>query len=213
MRRDCTRVSLIEDRRNEHGRQRRNRHTPYVHTYVRASCSPSHPRSLIPYSSPARCSPSYPFDADHPAPPFPAYARARGNGKWGLVISLTFEHSSSSWSRPQRNPSLSLLASLTLFLILLHPRLLPLTPPSFSYTKASIYPVLRVSLRVVSSFYTVRPLWMNLMDDSWYETVTNGRRTVGFRLFVFFLLSNLPPSFSLSVFLHLILSRVCAFWH
>lgn len=32
MRRDCTRVSLIEDRRNEHGRQRRGIHIPCTRT-------------------------------------------------------------------------------------------------------------------------------------------------------------------------------------
>lgn len=67
MRRDCTRVSLIEDRRNEHGRQRRDRHTPYVHTYV-----PHVLRRALDPLSPARCYPSYPFDApDHPFPPPP----------------------------------------------------------------------------------------------------------------------------------------------
>ena len=37
----------------------------------------------------------------------PAYARACRNGKWEFVVSLTFEYSSSSRSRPQRNPLFS----------------------------------------------------------------------------------------------------------
>lgn len=189
MRRDCTRVSLIEDRRNEHGRQPRDRHTPYVHTYVPhvlcRALDPLSPTSLLLVAPPPRTL---------PMPPtillFPAYARACENGKWEFVVSLTFEYSSSSRSGPQRNPLLSSCFT--------HPfsfctpgcyLSLSFPPPSFFYTrptKAFIYPVLRVSLRVGSPFHTVRPLRMNLTDDSWYEIVMSGRRTVGCRLFVSF---------------------------
>lgn len=80
-----------------------------THTYV-LCLSPPRPRSLNPSV------------LDYPLPPlFSAYA-SRGNGKWGFAISLTFEHSSLSRSRPQRE----IYPSLSLFLILQHFRLLPL---------------------------------------------------------------------------------------
>lgn len=79
MRRDCTRVSLIEDRRNEHGRQRRAGQTHTRVPHVRASYSASF--------SPRRA--TNPLPRDMPPPPLTRYttplscacARARGNGK------------------------------------------------------------------------------------------------------------------------------------
>lgn len=55
MRRDCTRVSLIEDRGNEHGRQQPSRH-------ARASSSPSRffPLALYAYTRSRRVSLMYP---------------------------------------------------------------------------------------------------------------------------------------------------------
>lgn len=55
MRRDCTRVSLIEDRGNEHGRQQPSRH-------ARVSSSPSRffPLALYAYTRPRRASLMYP---------------------------------------------------------------------------------------------------------------------------------------------------------
>jgi len=79
-------------------------------------------------SIPILCSPSYPSDVSL----FPAYAHARGNGKWGLVVSLTFEHSSLSRSRPQRNPPLSP--------CLAHPFSHPSAPPVVTSHSLSLSP-------------------------------------------------------------------------
>lgn len=191
MRRDCTRVSLIEDRRNEHGRQRRDRHTVRTRTRLAFTVFPR--RVLDPLTLSAPRHPSY----SHPL--FPAYARARGNGKWGFAISLTFEHSSSSRSRPHRNSSLSSPRSPFFSSPSLHTPdccLLPL-PTRVSRRPPPISPVLQISLRVGSSFHTVRSLRMNLTDDGWYEIVTSGRRTADCGLFVLFSSSSfqsLAPS-------------------
>lgn len=56
--------------------------------------SPLRPRSLNPSAL------NYPFP--------PLFSTSRGNGKWGFAISLTFEHSSLSRSRPQREICLCL---------------------------------------------------------------------------------------------------------
>lgn len=104
--------------------------------------------------------------------PFPLlFSASRGNGKWGFAISLTFEHSSLSRSRPQREICLPLPFSHPAFPIVASHSLL-----YGSCKSSSSYSVLQISLRAGSSFYTVCPLWMNLMDDCWYmrERVMNG---------------------------------------
>lgn len=97
--------------------------------------------------------------------------------------------------------------SLTLFLILLHFRLLPLIL-SLSSIRVPRKPpsILSYGSRFESwsSFYTVRPLRMNLTDDSWYETVTSGRQTAGCRLFVSF--------FFFAIFLPLSLCQPFIIW-
>lgn len=121
-------------------------------THVRASRSPSRPRSLIPCSP---CLPLVPFRCpDYPPPLFCVCTCSRKRQMRTRVVSLTFEHSSSSRSRPQRNPPLSRHLAHPFS----HPTTLPTVtshPLSFfcmSPTKASIYPVLRVSLRVLIFF-------------------------------------------------------------
>lgn len=116
--------------------------------HVRASIlclSPPRPRSLNPSAL------NYPFP--------PVFSASRGNGKWGFAISLTFEHSSLSRSRPQREICLPLPFS--------HPAFPIVASHSVLYGSCkslSSYSILQVSLRAGSSFYTICPFRMNLMD-------------------------------------------------
>jgi len=168
-------VSLIEDRRNEHGRQRQDRPI-VVRARTRSPSSPPPPlvAPSIPYLL-SFLSPS-PFlrmhvlaETANEDSPFLRHSSIRVRLDLGhreipplplppLFLCPSSRLSSCLSLAPHRHfASISVLFSLS-----------PWTSPPSRPAKTPVYPtglILQVSLRVGSSFRTVRPLRLNLTDD------------------------------------------------